>query len=105
MVGDLRDAAAGCDCIPVKVVKQIVHEIKAPLTFIFNLSFVTGKFPDKLKQSRVTPLYKADEKSNLNNYRPVSVLPVFSKILEKIMYNRLNHFVNTNNIISHSQHG
>ena len=60
-----------------------------PLLHVFNLSLQTGIFPDKLKIARVTPLFKGGENYELENYRPISVLPCFSEILEKIMYNHL----------------
>ena len=56
---------------------------------IFNLPIETGVFPDKLKITRVSSVYKAGDSSDLTNYRPISVLPCFSKILERIMHNRL----------------
>ena len=54
-----------------------------------NLSFSNGIVPDQMKIARVVPLFKADDQSLFTNYRPVSVLPSFSKFLERIMYNRL----------------
>ena len=56
---------------------------------IFNLSLSTGIFPDKLKIAKVSPIFKNGEKDLFTNYRPISVLPCFSKILECIMYDRL----------------
>jgi Notch-like protein len=58
----------------------------------------TSIFPDRIKISVVKPLYKKGEKSFMNNYRPVSLLTTFSKVLEKVTYNRLNHYMDTNNI-------
>ena len=55
--------------------------------FIFNLSLQKGSFPDELKIAKVTPVFKADDVNELGNYRPISVLLCFSKILERIMYN------------------
>ena len=56
---------------------------------IFNLSLQKGCVPEELKIARVTPIYKADDVNDIVNYIPISVLPCFSKILERIMYNRL----------------
>ena len=56
---------------------------------IFNKSLQKGIFPDKLKIAKVIPVFKSGEESCLNNYRPISILPTFSKVLERIMYNRL----------------
>ena len=64
-----------------------VSEVCISLYFIFNVSLQNGAFPDELKIARVTPLFKNGSDSDLGNYTPVPVLPCFSKILEKIMYN------------------
>jgi hypothetical protein len=65
--------------------------ISYPLTHIYNHSLLTGIFPNCLKVSIVRPLYKKGDKTNMSNYRPISLLTTFSKILEKVMYNRLSH--------------
>ena len=72
---------------------------------IFNLSLQTGIFPDKIKIARVTPLFKGGENYELGNYRPISVLPCFSKILEKIMYNRLYKYLTDNSMLYKKQFG
>ena len=65
----------------------------------------TGCFPDNLKIAKVEPIYKGDDKTLVNNYRPISVLPVFSKIFEKIIFTRKCNFVVQNNILSDNQFG
>ena len=72
---------------------------------IFNLSLSTGIFPDRMKVAKVTPIFKKGEKSGISNYRPISVLPCFSKILERIMYNRLYDYFTVNNILFDKQFG
>ena len=64
-----------------------------------------GIFPDKLKIAKVIPIHKTGSTENVNNYRPISVLPIFSKIFEKCLYNRLLNFLNQCNILSNSQYG
>ena len=76
-----------------------------PLTYIGNRSFKTGVFPNKMKIAMVVPIYKADNKSVFNNYRPISLLPQFSKILEKLFNARLDSFINKHYILSSSQYG
>ena len=79
----------GVDGLSPMVFQCIANYISEPLTHIFNLSFSTGKMPHELKVSLVTPVYKADDNKQLTNYRPISVLNCFSKILEKLVYKRL----------------
>ena len=99
------NTASGLDEVSPKVVKAIADYIVKPLTHIFNLSFLSGIIPNALKIARVTPVYKANSKENFANYRPISVLPCFSKILEKLMYKRAITFLNKNNILSNNQYG
>ena len=75
------------------------------LAKIFNKSFEEGTFPDKLKSTIVFPIHKADSKMITSNYRPISILPIISKILEQIMYKRLTDFTSKFNIISDHQFG
>ena len=75
------------------------------MCYITNLSLSTGNFPEELKISKVKPLYKKDSEVEIVNYRPVSLLSVFSEILERIMHNRLISYLNKYNIIVNMQHG
>ena len=72
---------------------------------MFNLSIEKGVFPDDLKIARVTPIYEGEDSRDVSNYRPISVLPCFSKILECIMYNRLYKYLIENNILYSTQFG
>lgn len=76
-----------------------------PLALLFNKSFTSGVFPDSLKIGKVVPVYKKGNKHDIRNYRPISILPVLSKVFEKIVYNRLISFINKYNILSESQYG
>ena len=89
----------------MSMVKKIINNIVKPFTFICNLSFSSGIFPDRLKVAKVIPLFKAGDKSLFTNYRPVSLLPQFSKILEKLFAKRLNKFIDKHNILNDSQYG
>ena len=91
--------SSGHDDISRKVVKAISCYIVKPLTHIFNLSFLTGKIPDALKIALVTPVYKANDKYTFSNYRPISVLPCFPKILEKLIYKRTIRFINKHDLL------
>ena len=72
---------------------------------MINCSFRTGTFPDNLKIAKVCPVFKSGSVSNFSDYRPISVLPSFSKVFEKIAYNRLYNFVNSQDILTPSQYG
>ena len=93
------------DDISFNVVKKCFGVLHKPLLHIFNLSLQTGIFPDKLKIARVTPLFKGGGNYELGNYRPIFVIPCFSKILEKIMYNRLYKYLTDNSMLYKKQFG
>ena len=76
-----------------------------PLTHVTNLSLSQGIFPDELKKAKVIPLYKANDPMLFNNYRPISLLPLFSKVLERIMYNRILKFINKHKLLYRCQFG
>lgn len=105
LIKKLKDTSAGWDCIASSVVRKTSDHIISPLAYVFNLSITQGVFPAELKIARVIPLYKAGDPLQFSNYRPVSVLPVFSKILERLMYERLLAFVNKNMILYSYQFG
>ena len=83
----------------------MIGVLHKPLLHIFNLSLQTGIFRDKLKIARVTPLFKGGENYELGNYRIISVLPCLSKIVEKIMYNRLYKYLSDNSMLYKKQFG
>ena len=91
--------SSGYDGISFNVVKNCFGPLIKPLMYIFNLSLAKGIFPDDLKIARVTPVFKAGNENEVGNYRPISILPCFSKILERIMYNRLFKYLTTNEIL------
>ena len=86
-------------------IKQIAPFILDPLLRIFNLSFTNGVVPDKLKLARVVPIFKNGDPHTISNYRPISILPCFSKILERLVANRLNSFLKAFDILSSAQYG
>jgi hypothetical protein len=86
----------GYDEMGTKLLKMSANYICSPLTCIYNKS-VSGIFPETLKYSIIKPLHKKGDKTDPSNYRPISMLTSFSKVLEKALYNRLNEFLNNNN--------
>jgi potassium voltage-gated channel Eag-related subfamily H protein 8 len=89
-----------------KMIKAISSEISVPLAHIFNLSLShTCIFPDKLKNCRVIPIFKAGDQMDVDNYRPISLLSSISKVLEKIVAKKLIHHLLSNDLIYHHQYG
>ena len=86
-------------------IKQTLPSYIDPIFHIFDLSFKNGVVPAQFKIAKVIPIHKAGDKSSMDNYRPISLLSAFSKILEKIVAIRLLTFLNTNEILSKWQFG
>lgn len=97
--------SSGYDGISSKILKLCSMAISEPLSYICNMSIMTGAFPDRLKYAVIKPLYKKGDKVDITNYRPISMLTVFSKVLEKTMYHRLNQHLQVNNILVQEQFG
>ena len=98
-------ASTGHDGVSTKFLKETINNIIQPITRIINKSLCTGIFLDQMKIAKVTPIYKSSDQCNLQNYRPVSLLSAFSKILEKIMYNKMMSFLDTKKILYKHQYG
>jgi hypothetical protein len=79
--------------------------IKGPLAHIYNLSLNSGVFPHVWKTAKVKHSYKKGDKYDMWNYRPVSIIPVFAKLLERLMYNRIISCLYQNKILSEAQNG
>ena len=100
-----KGKALGPLSIPVTILKDNVNILSTPLSFIINRSFEQGVFPESLKTAQVTPVHKKEDTLTINNYRPISLLSVFSKILEKSMYNRIYSFLCKHKLINTTQFG
>lgn len=86
-------------------VKTIIHGIVKPLTYICNQSFLTGIFPNSMKTAKVIPIYKNGDRHSFTNYRPISLLLQFSKIIEKLFVLRLDNFIEKHNLLCDQQYG
>ena len=99
-INELKDAffslqinkSPGYDDISFNIVRQCFASIHKPLLFISTLSLQTGICPNELEIAKVLPFYKSNAKTELGNYRPISILPCFSKILERILHKTLQAF-------------
>lgn len=88
--------AVGHDGLPGYFVKMIAELICQPLTFILNSSTKTCIFPDEMKIAKVVPIFKNGDREHVSNYRPISLLPIFSKIFEKIICRNLTEHLESN---------
>ena len=97
--------STGPDGISSSFIKLASNQLSLPLTILFNFCVENGIFPDSLKISKVIPIYKSGPKENMSNYRPISLLPVLSKVFEKFIYSRIFSFIKKHNILSSTQYG
>ena len=97
--------SAGEDKISGKFLRDAAEVISSPLTYIMNLSLKSATVPDDFKLARVLPIYKKGNRNYEGNYRPVSILPVASKVLENIVYNQMHKYLEQNNLIYAFQSG
>ena len=106
IINNLDDSKASGSCqIPTLLIKIAVDEICVPLSEICNSSFTQGIFPDKNKIAKVIPIFKKGSPKDVNNYRPISLLSIFSKIMEKLMASRLTQYMELLGIIYPNQFG
>jgi hypothetical protein len=97
--------STGHDNISTHFLKQIDKHIATPISILINKSIQSGTFPDTLKLAKVIPIYKAKAKDTFSNYRPISLLPSISKILEKVVHKRLYYFLDQQDIFYDNQYG
>lgn len=97
--------STGVDNIETNFIKNINEQIASILTHIFNLSLETGTFPLAFKKGIVVPLHKGGDDMNPDHYRPIALLPVISKLFEKIVSDRITDFLNKTNFFSENQYG
>ena len=97
--------SSGHDGISGWLLKKMKACLSLPLTIVINKSIESGDVPDSMKLAKVIPIYKAKDKTLFTNYRPISLLPVLSKILEKVIYKRTYSFLENQEILFSSQYG
>ena len=101
----LNDTRYGMDEISTSIFKRCSLIFAVPIAELLRFSLEAGVFPTCLKEASITPIYKSGKRTDMNNYRPIAILPLLSKIFEKIVHNRLNNFFAKFNIISPNQYG
>ena len=99
------DKATGLDGLSAKYLKLSAQVIAKPLTAILNLSIQSSSYPNALKKAKVTPIFKKGSKADINNYRPISVLPIINSIFERHISNCLVDYLESNNLLYNHQSG
>lgn len=106
IIKDLKNTkSTGYDEINTTVLKHVSEYISPILSYLINISVEYGIFPEELKISIVKPLYKKDNKENINNYRPVSLISILAKVYEKVIYKNMLSYLETNKILIKNQKG
>ena len=89
----------------MQILKLIKEPLIQPLTLLTNQILNSGIFPNKLKEAKVIPIYKKEDKNNFTNYRPISLLPTISKLIEKVIYNQVFTLFSSHNLLYENQYG
>ena len=100
-----NSGSVGLDFIDTSTIKLAKSEITPAITHIINLSIKQSKFPNEFKKAKVVPLHKKDDVLNPKNYRPVAILPVFSKLLERAVFVQMIDYFETNKLLHPNHHG
>ena len=103
--GIRRLKSTGLDDLPPCLLKDSVSVISLPLACIINILLSTGVFPSQWKNARIVPVHKSGSTSSVGNYRPISMLPFLSKIIEKLVHQQLMKFLDENKLLSDFQFG
>lgn len=104
MLYTFKSKSEDIDGIKMEPVIFVIDLILPCLTHIYNV-LSAGSFPKRMKNAKVAVLYKGGDKNEMSNYRPISVLPIFSKALEKIIFTRLYKFLDSHSVITTAQYG
>ena len=91
--------SSGVDGISNVLLKRLINVIKMPLCTVINHSLMDGEFPDLMKLAKILPLHKGGELELPDNYRPISLLPVLSKVLERVVYEQTIQYLDKNDIL------
>lgn len=106
LIKELKDkCAVGYDQISGKFLKRYIKFLTTPITHICKLAMATGVFPIAFKLALIKPIHKGGDRDCVDNYRPISILPTLSKILERLINRRLTNYLETNNLLSPNQYG
>ena len=104
VISSLLSSVAGYDEIPASIMK-LGNYYAEPLTHLINQSISQGLFPEEMKLAKILPIYKSEDEQLVNNYRPISILPFFSKLFEKIISKYIIEFMDENKLFYSNQFG
>lgn len=90
---------------PTRLLKCAKHLISKPLSTVINMSVQMGMYPSRLKHAKIIPIFKSDDELDPGNYRPISLLSIFNRIFEKMMYKQLKSFLLKYELLFHAQYG
>ena len=105
VISFLPSSAAGYDEMPASIMKQLGNCYAEPLTHLINQSISQGLFSEKMKLAKILPIYKSEDEQLVNNYRPISIVPFFSKVFEKIISKYIIEFMDENKLFYCNQFG
>ena len=97
--------AAGSDNLSGCFLKDGAEVLAKPITDLCNLSITSGKIPDSRKIAKLKPIYKKGSLTEASNYRPISLLPLISKVIEKVIHDQTSTFLNSRNLLYNYQSG
>ncbi|MCG8625254.1 MAG: hypothetical protein MJE68_25055, partial [Proteobacteria bacterium] len=97
--------SSGCDGIGSKLIKHCALALYSPLHHLFSVSLSKQRIPHEWKCHSITPIFKSGDKSQVKNYRPISLLCIVSKVFEHLIFNKVSKFITINNILCHNQFG
>lgn len=109
-VGNVIMSLKNSSCLDVynlnsKIINNVVDLVSLPLSLLINACFRSGKFPDAFKVNKVIPIFKKGDPDNMNNYRPISIIPIFAKIFEIILKSRIVAYFEDNDLLNPAQFG
>jgi hypothetical protein len=105
IIMSLKNKSCNINSCSISIIKKLTCILSPILASIINKSLIQGIFPNSFKMARVTPIYKGGDKTDTGNYRPISVLPLFSKIFEKIVHKQLFRYLNAHGILHENKYG
>ena len=105
IIKNIKNTKGNINSLSAKILKENSDSLSFPISLIFNNVLLHGQYPDILKIACVTALFKAGDKLNPNNYRPISSLPLLNKVFEKLIHRRLTSFLESHEVFTENQYG